>query len=441
MTIPSVSPIDRARARFQSLEPAVRYGAITKVIGTIVEGIVPGARVGSSCEIHAERGAPPVGAEVVGFRDRVVILMPTGDVRGVQLGSEVRLRRVEATTPVGDAFLGRVVDGEGRPIDGGPAIVPSGARALYAAPPAPLTRAPVEQPLDLGVKALNAVLTCGQGQRIGIMAGSGVGKSTLLGMIARHTQADINVIALIGERGREVRHFLTRELGAEGLRRSVVVAATSDQSPLLRMRGAYLATALAEYFRDEGKRVLLMMDSVTRFAMAAREVGLAAGEPPTTKGYTPSVFAQLPRLLERAGTCEGPGSITGLYTTLVEGDDFNEPIADAVRSILDGHVVLSRRLAAMNHYPAIEVQDSISRVMSEVATPEHRALAARMRDLMAAYREAEDMIQLGAYVAGSSKRVDEAIARIDKIRAFLRQPVEERWTLERTVAAMREAVA
>jgi flagellum-specific ATP synthase len=293
----------------------------------------------------------------------------------------------------------------------------------------------------LGVKALNGLLTCGEGQRLAIMAGSGVGKSTLMGMIARHTKADVNIIALIGERGREVGHFLARDLGEEGLRRSVVIAATSDQSPLLRIRGAYFATALAEHFRDEGARVLLMMDSVTRFAMAAREIGLAVGEPPTTKGYTPSVFAQLPKLLERAGTGEGRGSITGLYTVLVEGDDFNEPIADAVRSILDGHVVLSRRLAAMNHYPAIEALDSVSRVMGDVVETEHGALAARMRDLMAAYREAEDMIQLGAYVAGSSKRVDEAIARNDRIRAFLKQPVDEPWSLPETLAALREVFA
>lgn len=430
----------QARTRIRETEPMVELGLVTKVVGLVVEGVVPGARIGSACEIYPEPGATPIGAEVVGFRDHMVVLMPLGDVRGVRLGSHIRLRRIEATAGVGDSFLGRVVDGEGRPLDAGGPVIPSAIRPLYAHPPPPLTRAPVEHALDLGVKALNGLLTCGEGQRVAIMAGSGVGKSTLMGMIARHTQADINVIALIGERGREVRHFLERDLGAEGLKRSVVVAATSDQSPLVRMRGAYLATALAEHFRDEGKRVVLMMDSVTRFAMAAREVGLAAGEPPTTKGYTPSVFAQLPRLLERAGTSEGTGSITGLYTVLVEGDDFNEPIADAVRSILDGHVVLSRKLAAMNHYPAIEVLESISRVMTEVAGSEHRALASRMRDLMAAYREAEDMIQLGAYVAGSSKRVDEAIVRIDRIRAFLRQPVDDRWSLERTVTALREVL-
>jgi flagellum-specific ATP synthase len=431
----------KTTARLRTVEPAVRFGVITKVVGTIVEGMVPGARVGSACDIYPDTGGPSIGAEVVGFRDHVVVLMPLGDVRGVQLGSEVRLRRVEARAPVGRAFLGRVVDGEGRPIDDGPAITATTSRPLYAQPPKPLTRASVERPLDLGVKALNGLLTCGEGQRLAIMAGSGVGKSTLMGMIARHTKADVNIIALIGERGREVGHFLARDLGEEGLRRSVVIAATSDQSPLLRIRGAYFATALAEHFRDEGARVLLMMDSVTRFAMAAREIGLAVGEPPTTKGYTPSVFAQLPKLLERAGTGEGRGSITGLYTVLVEGDDFNEPIADAVRSILDGHVVLSRRLAAMNHYPAIEALDSVSRVMGDVVENEHGALAARMRDLMAAYREAEDMIQLGAYVAGSSKRVDEAIARNDRIRAFLKQPVDESWSLLETLAALREVFA
>jgi flagellum-specific ATP synthase len=425
-------------AAVRGQETIVEYGRVTKVLGLVIEGVVPGARIGSFCDIYPEPGSPPVGAEVVGFRDRKVVLMPLGDLRGVRLGSEIRLRRLEATTGVGDGYLGRVVDGEGRPIDGGPPIPVDHRRPLYASPPSPLSRSLVERPLDLGIKALNGLLTCGEGQRVAIMAGSGVGKSTLLGMIARHTQADVNVIALIGERGREVRHFLARDLGPEGLQRSVVVAATSDQSPLLRMRGAHLATTLAEHFRDQGRRVLLMMDSVTRFAMAAREVGLAAGEPPTTKGYTPSVFAQLPRLLERAGTCAGEGSITGLYAVLVEGDDFNEPIADAVRSILDGHVVLSRRLAAANHYPSIEVLDSVSRVMGDVTSPEHRALAARMRDLLAAYRDAEDMIQLGAYVMGSNRRVDEAISRIDKIRAFLRQDVNERWDIPSTVAAMAE---
>jgi flagellum-specific ATP synthase len=425
----------------QALDPVVEYGRVSKVVGLVIEGTVPGARVGSSCDIYPEPGSPPVGAEVVGFRDRMVVLMPLGDLRGIRLGSEIRMKRIEATAGVGNGYLGRVIDAAGRPLDGGLPIANEAYFSLYGSPPPALSRALVKEPLDLGVKALNGLLTCGEGQRIAIMAGSGVGKSTLLGMLARHTQSDVNVIALIGERGREVRHFLERDLGPAGLQRSVVVAATSDESPLVRMRGAYLATTLAEYFREQGQRVLLMMDSVTRFAMAAREVGLATGEPPTTKGYTPSVFAQLPRLLERAGTGMGQGSITGLYTVLVEGDDFNEPIADAVRSILDGHVVLSRKLAASNHYPCIEVLDSVSRVMTEVASAEHRALAARLRDLLSAYREAEDMIQLGAYVMGSSRRVDEAISRIDRIRAFLRQPVGERWDMATTLAALREVVA
>jgi flagellum-specific ATP synthase len=308
---------------------------------------------------------------------------------------------------------------------------------LYALPAGPMERDNIDAPLDLGIRAMNGLLTCGLGQRMGIMAGSGVGKSTLLGMIARHTRADINVIALIGERGREVREFIERDLGPEGLARSVVVVATSDQSPLLRMRGAFVATTIAEYFCGQGQNVLLMMDSVTRFAMAMREVGLAIGEPPTTKGYTPSVFASLPKLLERAGRFREAGSITGLYTVLVEGDDMNEPIADAVRSILDGHIVLSRRLAARNHYPCIDILHSASRVMNAVVDPDHRDLSGRFREVLATYQEAEELINIGAYKNGSNPRIDFALSRIDAVNAFLRQSVDETVDLAGTVEQLR----
>jgi flagellum-specific ATP synthase len=338
---------------------------------------------------------------------------------------------------VGRQLLGRVIDAMGKPIDNGPLPEQESDMPLYALPAGPMERDPIEQPLDLGVRAINGLLTCGLGQRMGIMAGSGVGKSTLLGMIAQNTKADVNVIALIGERGREVREFIERDLGPEGLSRSVVVVATSDQSPLLRMRGAFVATTVAEYFCSRGQNVLLMMDSVTRFAMAMREVGLAIGEPPTTKGYTPSVFATLPKLLERAGRFRDSGSITGLYTVLVEGDDMNEPIADAVRSILDGHIVLSRRLAAKNHYPCIDILHSASRVMNAVVEPEHQHIAGRLREILATYQEAEDLINIGAYKKGSNSRIDEALSHIEGVTGFLRQQIDESVDLPDTLAQLK----
>jgi flagellum-specific ATP synthase len=405
-------------------------GKITKIVGLVVEGYCPSATVGTLCELIPACGGEPVPAEVVGFRDSRVLLMPLGELRGLGPDSLIRVRRDRATLPLGDALLGRVVDALGHPIDDRPLPILSHELPLYALPASPMRRRKIETPLDLGIRAINGLLTCGEGQRMGIMAGSGVGKSVLLGMIAKNTRADINIIALIGERGREVREFIERDLGEEGLARSVLVVATSDQSPLLRMRGAFVATTLADYFCGQGKNVLLMMDSVARFAMAMREVGLAIGEPPTTKGYTPTVFATLPKLLERAGSFKGAGSITGLYTVLVEGDDMNEPVADAVRSILDGHIVLSRTLAARNHYPCIDVLASSSRVMRDIVSPRHQEQAGQVRQTLATYREAEDLVNIGAYASGSNPRIDDALARIEATNHFLCQAMNESIDLE-----------
>ena len=365
-------------------------------------------------------------AEVVGFREGRVLLMPLGEMRGVEPGSAIRLVGEQAGVPVAESLLGRVIDGLGKPMDGKGPLRAETQYPLYATPLNPMERERILEPVDVGVRAINGLLTLGKGQRIGILAGSGVGKSTLLGMIARHTAADISVIALIGERGRELKDFIERDLGPEGLARSVVVVATSDQPPLVRMRGAYLATAISEFFRDKGRDVILMMDSVTRFAMSSREVGLAIGEPPTSRGYTPSVFGQLPKLLERAGTCMGKGSITGIYTVLVEGDDMNEPIADAVRSIVDGHIILSRDLASQGHYPSIEVMGSISRCMTDVVPKEQMRFAHKFLEVMSTYRRAEDLINIGAYAKGSNPKIDIAITMIDRLNGYLRQPVEEK---------------
>ncbi len=408
-------------------------GKVTKIVGLIVEGYCPTAAVGTLCEIVPLGGGSPVAAEVVGFRDSKALLMPLGELRGLGPGSLIRVRQDRAMLALGDNLLGRVVDAMGTPIDDLPAPAAELEMPLYALPVGPMARKKIDQPLDLGVRALNGLLTCGQGQRMGIMAGSGVGKSVLLGTIAKNTRADVNVIALIGERGREVREFIERDLGEDGLARSVVVVATSDQSPLLRMRGAFVATTIAEYFCRRGQNVLLMMDSVTRFAMGMREVGLAIGEPPTTKGYTPSVFATLPKLLERAGSFKGSGSITGLYTVLVEGDDMNEPVADAVRSILDGHIVLSRDLAAKNHYPCIDILASASRVMRDIVSDEQFTLAGQVREILATYREAEDLINIGAYAAGSNARIDFALAKIEAVNQFLRQGMGEAVDFETTL--------
>ncbi|MBO6210801.1 MAG: flagellar protein export ATPase FliI [Schwartzia sp.] len=400
-------------------------GKVTQVIGLVIESKGPNVSLGELCYIKSRfPNVAPIPAEVVGFREGLVLLMPIGEMQGIGPGCEVVSAQKTLQVKVGMELLGRVLDGLGNPMDGKGPILSRTEYPLHAEPPDPLQRPRIKDSLYVGVRAIDGLITLGSGQRIGIMAGSGVGKSTLLSMIARNTEADISVISLVGERGREVRDFIERDLGEEGLKRSVVVVATSDKPALVRIKGAMTATAIAEYFRDQGRRVVLMMDSVTRFAMAQREVGLTIGEPPATRGYTPSVFALLPRLLERAGT-SARGSITGIYTVLVDGDDMNEPIADAVRSILDGHIVLSRAIAAQNHFPAIDILASVSRVMTDVVTKEHREAAQHMRALMAVYKEAEDLIHIGAYVKGSSKRIDEAIQKIDAINDFLCQGVFE----------------
>ncbi|OIO85635.1 MAG: EscN/YscN/HrcN family type III secretion system ATPase [Candidatus Aquicultor secundus] len=409
----------------RKIAPIKQNGKVTQVVGLVIESCGPAAQIGELCHIHISRNEPPVAAEVVGFKEDRVLLMPLGDMSGIKPGSEIVASGKSLSIGVGETLLGRVVDGLGAPIDDKGPILASKDYPLHNKPPDPLSRARISQHLALGIKAIDGILTCGRGQRIGIFSGSGVGKSTLLGMIARNTEADVNVIGLIGERGREVRDFIEKDLGEEGLARSVVVVVTSDQPALIRLKGAFAATAIAEYFRDQGKDVMLMMDSVTRFAMSQREVGLAIGEPPATRGYTPSVFALLPKLLERSGTAK-KGTITGLYTVLVEADDMNEPIADAVRGILDGHVVLSRRLASQNHYPAIDILQSVSRVMPDIVSDEHISAAGRTRDILATYREAEDLINIGAYVSGSNPRIDYAIELIDYVNTFLKQGVAER---------------
>ena len=411
-------------------------GRITKVVGLVTEAIGPSSRLGSICDIYPRGDLSKVMAEVLGFRDNKVLLMPLGEIRGISPGSRVVAKQQNASIGVGDGLLGRVIDGLGNTIDGKGPIVKDKEYPIYTNPMNPLLRKRIRKPIDMGIRAINGLLTIGCGQRIGIFAGSGVGKSVLLGMVARKTNADVNVIALIGERGREVNEFIEKELGKDGLKRSVVVVATSDQLPLIRMRGAFIATAIAEYFRDQGKQVILMMDSVTRFAMAQREVGLATGEPPTTKGYTPSVFTLLPRLLERAGTSSNHGTITGLYSVLVEADDMNEPIADAVRSILDGHIVLSRDLSIRNHYPAIDVLSSVSRVMDDITSSKHRINSNKLKETLSTYKKAEDLINIGAYVSGSNAKIDYAIDMIDKINCYLKQDVAENVSFEESIAQL-----
>ncbi len=423
-----------------SLNPAILenlntikvQGKVTRIIGLVVEGYCPNSSIGSLCQISPLGNGSPVFAEIVGFQNQRALLMPLGDLRGLGPGSLIRVVRDSATIKVGNNLLGRVIDAMENPHDDLSPPLLTEEMPLYAQPPGPMERKNITETLDLGIRAINGLITCGMGQRMGIMAGSGIGKSVLLGMMSRYARADINVIALIGERGREVREFIERDLGKDGLARSVIVVVTSDQSPLLRMRGAFVATTIAEYFCKQGNNVLLMMDSVTRFAMAMREIGLAIGEPPTTKGYTPSVFATLPKLLERAGKFRDQGTITGLYTVLVDGDDLTEPVADSVRSILDGHIVLSRSIAAKNHYPAIDVLNSASRVMRDIISPRHLELAGKTRNVLATYAEAEDLINIGAYVKGSNPSIDYAISKIDDVQSFLKQNFDESTSLKQT---------
>lgn len=411
-------------------------GIVTDVIGTVIEGHVPDSAIGAICEIYPATSRAPLAAEIVGFRDDKVLMMPLEDMAGLKPGSRIVVRQSSPTVAVGENMLGRVFDALGQPIDGGPPVVGDAEYPINADPINPMDRPRISDVMDVGIRAVNSMLTLGVGQRVAIMAGSGVGKSVLLGMMARHTVADVNVIGLVGERGRELKEFIERDLGPEGLKRSVIVAATSDQSPLLRVRGAMLATTIAEYFRDQGKNVLLMMDSVTRLAMAQREVGLAVGEPPTSKGYTPSVLALMPRMLERAGTSPSGGAITGLYTVLVEGDDMTDPIADAIRAISDGHIVLSRDLAAQNHYPAIDVLGSKSRVMVDITDDEHMENVRRALEWMATHKRVETLLDIGAYTAGTNPEIDQAVAMWPRIREFLRQRVDAKAPLAEAKAQL-----
>lgn len=413
---------------FRALEEksTLRFiGRVSKIIGLTIESEGPQVRIGEVCQIFPLDGKEPIIAEVVGFSSDKVLLMPLGEMEGIGPGSKVYASGYLLSVNVSDQLLGRVIDGIGTPIDNGPKLDIKTSYPVNNDPPNPLMRMRINTPLSLGVRAIDGLLSVGRGQRVGIFAGSGVGKSTLMGMIARNTLADVNVIGLIGERGREVSEFIERDLGAEGLKKSVIVVATSDKPALVRVNGAYLATSIAEYFRDKGLNVMLMMDSLTRFSMAQREIGMAVGEPPVSRGYTPSVFTKLPRLLERAGNSD-KGSITGLYTVLVDGDDMNEPIADAARGILDGHIVLSRQLANKGHYPAIDVLQSISRVMPAIVSEEHLNISRRFTELLATYRTSEDLINIGAYERGSNASIDYAIDRIDRINGFLIQRVDEK---------------
>ncbi|MBR6326682.1 MAG: flagellar protein export ATPase FliI [Lachnospiraceae bacterium] len=435
LTLPQVQVSKYSRVLESTLYR--KMGKVVNVVGLTIESAGPDARLGDLCRIlpKTEEGeaAEPIMAEVVGFRDRKTLLMPYGVTDGIGLGSIVENTNYPLRVTVSEQLLGKTVNALGYPMDG--STVEGEQYSVDAAPPDPMKRAIIDEVLPLGVKAVDGLITLGKGQRIGIFAGSGVGKSTLMGMFARNTKADINVIALIGERGREVREFIERDLGEEGMKRSVVVVATSDRPALERKKAAMTATAIAEFFRDMGRDVLLMMDSLTRFSMAQREIGLASGEPPVTRGYPPSVYSEMPKLLERAGKSDR-GSITGLYTVLVDGDDFNEPITDTARSILDGHIMLDRKLGHKNHYPAIDVLQSISRCMSSIATKDHKKAASRLKTVLATYNEAEDLINIGAYKSGSNPSIDYAISKINAVNDFLCQDTETKYTFEESVSLL-----
>jgi flagellum-specific ATP synthase len=427
------------KREIEHLQTIRQRGRVRQIIGLVIESDGPAVSIGDRCSISSSRNGD-VLAEVVGFRGNSVLLMPLGEMEGVGPGSVVTASDEPFTVGVGKALLGRVIDGLGRPIDNIGHIEIETRRPIHHKPPDPLSRQRISEPLTTGIRSIDGLLTCGKGQRFGIFAGSGVGKSVLMGMIARYTSADVNVIALIGERGREVREFIEKDLGEEGLKRSVVIAVTSDRPALVRIKGAFAATSIAEYFRDMGLNVMLMMDSVTRFAMAQREVGLAVGEPPTSRGYTPSLFAMLPKLLERTGT-SAKGSITGLYTVLVEGDDMNEPVSDAVRSILDGHITLSRKIATGGQYPAIDPLLSVSRVMNDVISTEHKQVANEFKRLLAVYNESEDLINIGAYEEGTNPEIDRVITMIKPMRDFLRQDLAEGSSFEETIQRLTSLMA
>jgi flagellum-specific ATP synthase len=431
--------LERVRRVLEGSRDVVLQGRIVKATGLLLEAALPQVALGTSCEIKAQHGRT-VHAEVVGFNGPTALLVPFGDMEGICEGCAVVPRANAGEVPVGDALLGRVVDARMVPIDAGPSMVLPERARLSAAPPNAMSRRRITTPMTTGVRALDACLTVGEGQRLGIMAGPGVGKSVLLGMVARHSKADVIVVGLIGERGREVREFIERDLGPEGLRRAVVVVATGDEPPLVRVRAAMAATAAAEHFRARGLKVMLLMDSLSRVAMAQREIGLAAGEPPTSKGYPPSVFAMLPRLVERAGNDAGEGSITALYTVLAEGDDMTDPVTDCAKAALDGHVLLSRKLANAGHFPAVDILSSVSRCMSDVTPVTHREAAMSVREILSAYREAADLIEVGAYQAGSNPRVDRALACVGQVNAFLKQGPAEHFTLDQTLAQLNGAL-
>ncbi len=431
----SYLPYEMYAERVERSNTIRQFGKVSQVVGLVVESVGPAVSIGRLCHIENRDDGTQVKAEVVGFRDNRLLLMPYGPITGIHPGAIVTSTSEQLRIPVSKNLVGRVLGGLGQPIDGKGAIPSSTTRAINGRPIAAMKRRRITEPLRTGIKAIDVLSAVGKGQRMGIFAGSGVGKSVMLGMMARGSSADVNVLALVGERGREVKEFIERDLGPEGMKRSVVVAVTSDQPALIRIKGALVATTIAEYFRDQGKDVMLLMDSVTRLAMAQREIGLAVGEPPATKGYTPSVFAMLPGLLERSGNSD-KGSITGLYTVLVEGDDFNEPISDAVRSILDGHVALSRKLAALNQYPAVDCLDSISRLAKDVTSEQEQALAANVRQIYATYRESEDLINIGAYVKGSNPKIDYAISKIEALNQYFRQKITEQCRHEDSVAQL-----
>lgn len=417
----------------------IHKGKVDKIIGLVIESVGPQANIGDVCQIYSTRGLKSIRAEVVGFKENKVLLMPFEDISGIGPGSVVETTGDVLRVPVGDELIGRIIDGFGAPIDGGQDFEEMATYCVSNLPSNPLSRPRIDQRINFGVKAIDSLLTCGRGQRMGIFSGSGVGKSTLIGMIARNIESDVNVIALVGERGREVRDFIEKDLGEEGMKRSVLVVATSDQPAMMRLKCALTATTIAEYFKDQGKNVFLIMDSLTRFAMAQREIGLAIGEPPVARGYTPSIYAMLPKLLERSGNFQ-QGSITGIYTVLVEGDDTDEPISDTVRGIIDGHIVLSRSVAMRNHYPAIDILASISRLMNELVDKEHLGLAAKLRRILSVYYGNLDLINIGAYKSGINPELDYAVANIDRINGFLRQGVEESFGYEQTLAVLREII-